>query len=361
MRDIRGSAPIAIVEAAKLLSADSSTTARLLELLPSEERVEVRHCILYALSWHGDVSLLDLMVRILADQREHPKVRGQAAECIAYLFDKVETDSKEFNAAVDALQEALRDDSPEVRYCAVHTLGATRHLPLIPVLQGMLRDQTPVEGWMGSVGDEASRAIEWIMEGNSQRPDSIPKDREPADVLDAVRAEVLARSGSKLFNLLMQLEFRLRRYDKFPENAFERFTSLLADSAFWKHDDTWQFVRAIGDSWRRLSSSQREMLRPLLVANFDKGSNPMGAFVIGELLGGRYGDQSALDALVSLAGIASMPARAFVPHGLGVLARKTRNGKLRKRAVLVLRHLEKSEIEEVRSEASLALKKIGDG
>src|SRR5690349_22130474 len=136
LRDIRGPERGVIVEAAKLLSADSSTTARLLELLPSEERDGVRHGILYALSWHGDVSLWDLMLRILADQKEHPKVRGQAAECISYLFDKVETDSKEFKAAVDALQEALRDDSPEVRYCAAHALGATRHLPLIPVLQG---------------------------------------------------------------------------------------------------------------------------------------------------------------------------------------------------------------------------------
>ncbi|EPX57645.1 PBS lyase HEAT repeat-like domain protein [Cystobacter fuscus DSM 2262] len=209
LRDIRGSDPEAIIEAAKLLSADSSTTARLLELLASEERVEVRQGILYALTWHGDVSLWDLMIRILSDQKEHPKIRGQAAECISYLFEKIETDSKEFKAAVDALQEALKDDSPEVRYCATNALGSTKHLPIIPV-------------------------------------------------------------------------------------------------------------------------------------------------------GGRYGDQAALDALVRLARVASMPARAFVPHGLEVLARETTNVELRKRAVLVLRHLEKDKIEQVRSEASLALKKIGD-
>ncbi|QRN93602.1 HEAT repeat domain-containing protein [Archangium violaceum] len=361
LRNIRGPDRGDIVEAAKLLSADSSTTARLLELLASEEHVEVRQGILYALTWHGDVSLWDLMIRILSDQKEHPKVRGQAAECISYLFEKIETDSKEFKAAVDALQEALKDDSPEVRYCAVNALGSTKYLPIVPVLQGMLRDQTPVEGWLGSVGDEASRAIEWIKRGNSQPPDGIPIGREPADVLDAIRAEVHAGSGGKLFSLLIELELGLCRYDKFPEDAFERYTSLLADPAFWMHEDTWQFVKEVGDSWNLLSSSQRETLRPLLVAHFDKGFNPMGAFVIGELLGGRYGDRAALDALVKLAGVASLPARAFVPHGLGVLARETRNGELRKRAVLVLRHLEKSEIEQVRSEASLALGKIGDG
>ncbi|QRK13884.1 HEAT repeat domain-containing protein [Archangium violaceum] len=276
MRNIRGPELEAIVLAAKLLSADSSTTARLLELLTSEERVEVRHGILYALSWHEDVCLWDLVIQILSDQKEHPKVRGQAAECLSCLFDKVETDSKEFKAAVDALQQALRDDSPEVRYCAAHALGATNYLPLIPVLQGMLMDRTPVEGWMGSVGDEASRAIEWSMQGNSQHLGNIPMDREPADVLDAVRAEIHARSESKLFSLLMELESGLRRYDKFPEGAFDRYTSLLADPAFWKHDDTWQFVKEIGDFWKLLSSSQREQIRPLLIANLDKGSNPMG-------------------------------------------------------------------------------------
>jgi hypothetical protein len=86
----------------------------------------------------------------------------------------------------------------------------------------------------------------------------------------------------------------------------------------------------------------------------------MGAFVIGELLGGRYGDQAALDALSKLAGAASMPARALVPHGLEVLARNTTNVELRRRAILVLRRLEKDKTEELRSEASLALRKIGD-
>jgi HEAT repeat protein len=169
LRNIRGPDLEAIVQAAKLLSADHSTTARLLELLASEGRVEVRHALLYALSWHADVSLRGLMIQILADQREHPKVRGQAAEGISYLFYKVRTDSKEFEAVVNALQDALRDGSPEVRYCVVNALGATKHLPLIPVLEGMREDQTSVEGWVGTVGEAASRAIKWIEMANSLR------------------------------------------------------------------------------------------------------------------------------------------------------------------------------------------------
>ncbi|MCY1042378.1 HEAT repeat domain-containing protein [Corallococcus sp. bb12-1] len=160
LKDIVGSDLGAIVEAAKLLSSDRSTTATLLKLLETERRVETRQGLLYALCWHGDLGTWDLMIHILADPQEAPKVRGQAAEGLSYMFMSVRTDSREFEAAVHALRGALKDPSPEVRYCAVNALGATGHPPLIPVLQAMGEDRTPVPGWMGTVSEEASRAIE---------------------------------------------------------------------------------------------------------------------------------------------------------------------------------------------------------
>lgn len=160
--DIRGQDLTRIVQAAKLLSSDPSTTSRLVPLLETEQRMEVRQGILYALSWHGDLGTWDLMVRILADTRETPRVRGQAAEGLSYMFHEVTPGSPEFEAAVAVLREALKDPSPEVRYCAVNTLGATRHPPLIPVIEAMLEDKTPVEGWVGTVADEAARALEFM-------------------------------------------------------------------------------------------------------------------------------------------------------------------------------------------------------
>lgn len=169
LRSLRGTDLEGVVQAAKLLSADSSTTAALLELLESERPAEVRQGILYALSWHGDVSLWGLFLKVLSDRGEHPTVRGQAAEGLAYLFSEVRTDSQEFEEAVGVLRDSLTDSSPEVRYCALFALGATKHLPLIPVLEEMLKDGTPVEGWAGTVGDEAARAIEWIQMANLRR------------------------------------------------------------------------------------------------------------------------------------------------------------------------------------------------
>jgi len=163
-RDIRCEDLVRVVRAAKLLSDDRirSTTTRLAALLDTETRMEVRQGVLYALAWHGDLETRELMVRVVADPKEHPHVRGQAAEGLAYSFSQLAPGSGPFEAGVAALTAALHDPSPEVRYCALFALGATKHRPLIPLIEGLLGDDTPVPGWVGTVGDEARRAVEWI-------------------------------------------------------------------------------------------------------------------------------------------------------------------------------------------------------
>ncbi|WP_244982099.1 HEAT repeat domain-containing protein [Corallococcus exercitus] len=163
LKDLMGTDRTAMIRAATNLSSDKSTTSTLLGLLQGETRVDTRHAILYALSWHGDLGQWDLMVGLLKDPKESPLIRGQAAEYLSYDFMGVKTDSQEFKVAVDALLEALKDPSPEVRYCAVNALGCTGHLPLIPALEEMRDDKTPAPGWVGTVSDEASRALEWIV------------------------------------------------------------------------------------------------------------------------------------------------------------------------------------------------------
>ncbi|MFP2895826.1 HEAT repeat domain-containing protein [Corallococcus sp. 4LFB] len=169
LKDLLGSDLLAMGEASKLLSFDASTTSVLLPLLDGESRIETRHAILYALTWHGDLTLWSLMVGILTDTQEAPQVRGQAAEYLSYNFAKVRTDSAEFEVAVKALLDALKDPSVEVRYCAVNALGCTGHLPLIPTLEEMREDKTPAPGWVGTVSDEASRALEWIVGAHEMR------------------------------------------------------------------------------------------------------------------------------------------------------------------------------------------------
>ncbi|WAS87970.1 MULTISPECIES: HEAT repeat domain-containing protein [unclassified Corallococcus] len=163
MKDILGDDRTAMVKASILLCYDKSTTSTLLRFLEAETRVDTRHAILYALTWHSHLAQWDLMVGLLKDVQEPPLIRGQAAEYLSYNFSMVRTDSAEFEVAVKALLDALKDPSPEVRYCAVNALGTTGHLPLIPTLEAMREDKTPAPGWVGTVSDEASRALEWIV------------------------------------------------------------------------------------------------------------------------------------------------------------------------------------------------------
>ncbi|WP_375759056.1 HEAT repeat domain-containing protein [Corallococcus exercitus] len=162
LKAISGDDPDAMIKAARLLAYEESTTPQLLELLKHERRAETRQAILYALAWHTNQSLCELMAGILSDPREAPSVRGQAAEGIAYMIREIPTDSEKFKIAVGALVAALKDPSPEVRYCSIFALGSTRHQPLIPVLEGLLGDHTEVPGWVGTIGSEAANAIERI-------------------------------------------------------------------------------------------------------------------------------------------------------------------------------------------------------
>jgi HEAT repeat protein len=108
-----------MVEASRRLATDPSLVSVLLKLLGVEKRVEQRQAILYALSWQNDLRTWRPLLRVLANRDESPKVRGQAAEGLAYGFFRKRKGSKGFKAALSALVAALKDPSPEVRYFAI--------------------------------------------------------------------------------------------------------------------------------------------------------------------------------------------------------------------------------------------------
>jgi len=162
---------LAVSEASRLLSEDRAptTSARLLSLLDTQSRAEVRQGILYALAWRGGLIAWDVAVRILSDSREDPEVRGQAAEILEYNFSELSPGEVRFAAATAALLTALKDPETEVRHCAVHALGATGYLPLLPALQAMLSDRTPIKGLGQTIGDIAAERMEWLQELHQSR------------------------------------------------------------------------------------------------------------------------------------------------------------------------------------------------
>ncbi|WP_257452775.1 HEAT repeat domain-containing protein [Archangium lipolyticum] len=154
----------AIVDAARLLSSGRGMAVPLLRKLKTEPRAVNRQAILYAISWQDDIRAWWPLLKVLADVDEAPAVRGQAAEGIGYLFWRKSRSKRGYLIAKDVLLWALNDPSPEVRYYAIFALGASRDHSVIAALQGMTKDSGRSNAIVGTVGEEARRAIAWIQD-----------------------------------------------------------------------------------------------------------------------------------------------------------------------------------------------------
>jgi HEAT repeat protein len=151
-----------VVDAARLLASGRGMAVPLLKKLKTEPRAVNRQGILYAISWQDDLRAWWPLVKVLADVDEAPAVRGQAAEGIAYLLGRKSRDRLGYLIAKEVLLWALNDSSPEVRYYAIFALGASRDGSVIPALQRMMKDSGRSDAIVGTVGEEACRAIDWI-------------------------------------------------------------------------------------------------------------------------------------------------------------------------------------------------------
>lgn len=178
-------------------------------------------------------------------------------------------------------------------------------------------------------------------------------------ILEEIRLCKAPTDSQKLPGLFTELEVAVLDKDKLPSNFFQRVVELLENEDFRRLDDSWTILYFVYGNWGQLTPQQREELRGILNEGFDKYRNWMGAFVTSELLGEHYADEKALEALIMLGKSARLPARAAVPHGLEMLAKKTPDESLRRVAIHRLQELQKSEFEEVRNEALISLKKLG--
>lgn len=197
LSEIVGADPLAMVEAAKRLARDPTTAPELRALLRRERRVETRHAIVHALSWHDDLGSWPILIRLLADCGEDPMVRGQAAEGLAYKFHRKRRGTAAFELALRTLVTALDDPSPDVRYYAAFASGAAEDRRMLPKLRRMLKDHATSPTFIGTVGQEAQASIDQIEERSKKRS-SVPGDQrergEPGDrvPIDARRIGMLS-------------------------------------------------------------------------------------------------------------------------------------------------------------------------
>jgi hypothetical protein len=147
--------------------------------------------------------------------------------------------------------------------------------------------------------------------------------------------------------------------EPWSDALFRGVVGLLRDEQFLRLEASWKLAELLIRHWDNLTAQQRDQLRAVLTGCFDKFQNWMGAFLVADILGERYADDDALNSLNALSMQARLPHRALAAYGLGKLARTVGSGPAYGRAVDRLKALGRDEAEQVRTESSAALRKLG--
>ena len=154
MERLNGRSSIEAYEGAKeILQKDNPHMLRsVIDILLHGRKPLNRAAAAYALSLNGKAAILALE-RSVGNKREHPKVRGQAAESLAYNHRA---------KSHHILQANLNDLSKEVRFwCAYSLAQMDEEDALVPLRKLAERDHRTVKG-LWSVSKEANWAIREI-------------------------------------------------------------------------------------------------------------------------------------------------------------------------------------------------------
>jgi hypothetical protein len=142
---------------------DPDTLRSVINTLLRGKRVLNRAAAAYALNLTHGKAAIPVLERTVANKREHPKVRGQAAESLAHNHRP---------ESHGILRENLNDASKEVRFwCAYSLAQMTDEEALIPLKELARGDHRVVRGFW-SVSREANAAIRRIrqeMRGRGRR------------------------------------------------------------------------------------------------------------------------------------------------------------------------------------------------
>ena len=177
--------------------------------------------------------------------------------------------------------------------------------------------------------------------------------------LERLRGCIRSRDNDEIENVVTDLDLLTIEVERWPDGFFDGLEGLLRDPHFIGLANSWKLFYFIANHWEQISEPEKERLREVLRQAFDKCGDWMGAFVIGEILGDRYADETTLAILEHSAKTASLFARQLLPHALEHLAKATNRESLRSQAIQQLQGLRKSDSKEVRDEAFTSLVKLG--
>jgi len=123
---------------------------------------EVRLQAVYYVQFFFDDRRCDLLLEVLLDGGEDPRVRGQAAEGLHLWPSCGDARRRLYKRVVRGLIACLGDASPEVRFWCCYALGQLRARAALPYLQRLVETDTEIYPRWWHVRDEASDAIEAI-------------------------------------------------------------------------------------------------------------------------------------------------------------------------------------------------------
>jgi HEAT repeat protein len=123
-------------------------------------RVLNRAAAAYALTLTHGKAAIPVLERSVANKREHPKVRGQAAECLAHNYRP---------KSHRILRENLNDSSKEVRFWCAYSLAEMADEEALMPLKGLAEHDHRVVRGFWSVSREAKAAIRIIRREMKER------------------------------------------------------------------------------------------------------------------------------------------------------------------------------------------------
>jgi HEAT repeat protein len=147
--------------ATSLIEIGNARTANaLLRILATSASEEARYWAVYVLGFmHASPDIAaQPLITILANQGETPRLRGQAAESLAYVCSY----SAHPTEVETTLLTSLEDASAEVRYWSAFALGQIADLSVVPALERIAAADSSSAPFGSTVGEEARDAVRAI-------------------------------------------------------------------------------------------------------------------------------------------------------------------------------------------------------
>jgi len=140
----------------------------------------------------------------------------------------------------------------------------------------------------------------------------------------------------------------------FDSDTFDDIVRLLGEPRFQALDGTHRVLMVLENEWSRFSKAQTDTMLPVITDVYDKFADPLCWFVIAELLGEYYADQTAFAALCKINRLAVGRHRELLPMGFQYLVQHAAAASVRDAAASEVAALGLDESARVRHEVDIS-------